>query len=105
MASSQPKLSPAIQSFLGKGLFDRLPVSFSAFCFDQMKDWDLLFPNERSYFERLFDLLDRSGQAEVDRLFEPMRAAETQMGVNEKTWPKRQFTLEQVDFLNRNPHC
>ena len=26
------------------------------------------------------------------------------MGVNEKTWPRGQFTLEQVDFLNRNPH-
>ncbi len=104
MASSQPKLSPPIQAYIDKGLFDRLPVSFSAFSFDQMKDWDLLFPNERSYFERLFELLDRSGQAEVDRLFEPMRAAETQLGVNEKTWPKRQFTLDQVDFLNRNPH-
>ncbi len=104
MASIQPKLSPAIQTYIDKGLFDRLPVSFSAFCFDQMKDWDLLFPNERRYFERLFDLLDRSGQPEVDRLFEPMRAAETQLGVNEKTWPKRQFTLDQVDFLNRNPH-
>ena len=26
------------------------------------------------------------------------------MGVNEKNWPKGQFTLEQVDFLNRNAH-
>ena len=26
------------------------------------------------------------------------------MGVSEKTFPKGQFTLEQVDFLNRNPH-
>jgi hypothetical protein len=26
------------------------------------------------------------------------------MGVNEKTWPRRTFTLDQVDFLNRNPH-
>jgi hypothetical protein len=26
------------------------------------------------------------------------------MGVDEKTWPKGQFTLAQVDFLNRNSH-
>ena len=26
------------------------------------------------------------------------------MGVNEKNWPRREFTLDQVDFLNRNPH-
>ena len=26
------------------------------------------------------------------------------MGVNETTFPRGQFTLEQVDFLNRNPH-
>lgn len=97
-------MSPAIQTFIDKGLFDRLPVSFSAFCFDQMKDWKLLFPNERRYFERLFALLDRAGPEEVDRLFAGMRAAEQQMGVNEKTWPKREFSLQQVDFLNRNPH-
>ena len=97
-------MSPAIQALIDKGLLDRLPVTFSAFCFDQMKDWELLFPNERRYFERLFALLDRSGPDEVDRLFEGMRAAELKMGVNEKTWPKREFTLQQVDFLNRNPH-
>jgi len=26
------------------------------------------------------------------------------MGMNEKNWPRGQFTLEQVDFLNRNPY-
>ena len=53
-----PPVSPALQKLLDKGLLDRLPVSFSAFCFDQMKDWALLFPAERSYYERLFGMLD-----------------------------------------------
>ena len=83
---------------------DRLPRSFAAFCFDQMKDWDLLFPAEQSYFERLFSLLDRTSPQEVERLFQPLREIEARMGVNDKTWPRGQFTLEQVDFLNRNPH-
>jgi hypothetical protein len=26
------------------------------------------------------------------------------MGVDEKNWPRRRFTLDQVDFLNRSPH-
>ena len=104
MPATAPATSPAIQQFIDKGLFERLPVSFSAFCFDQLKDWDLLFPHERDYFERLFALLDRSDKAEVTRLFAPMRDAEITMGVNEKNWPKGQFTLEQVDFLNRNAH-
>ena len=93
-----------IQALIEKGLLERLPLSFSAFCLDQMKEWDLLFPAERNYFERLFTLLDRSAPPVVERLFTPLRDIERKMGVNEKTWPKGQFTLEQVDFLNRNPY-
>jgi hypothetical protein len=97
-------LSPALQRLIDKGLFDRLPPTFSTFFFEQIRDWDLLFPAERSYHERLFSLLDRSDAALVDRLFAPLRRAEEVMGVNEKTWPRGRFTLEQVDFLNRSPH-
>ena len=61
MLYDAPK-DPAVQT-VDKGLFERLPVSFSAFCFDQIKDWDLLFPHERGYFQRLFALLDRSDPA------------------------------------------
>lgn len=98
-----PKVSPALQSLLDKGLLDRLPMSFSAFCFDQIKDWDLLFPAERGYYERLFSLLDRTPVGAFDALFRPLRETERAMGINEKTFPKSQFTLEHVDFLNRNP--
>jgi hypothetical protein len=101
---STPKVSPALQALLDKGLLDALPRAFSAFCFDQMKDWELLFPAERSYFERLFAVIDRSGAAEVEQLFRPLREIERRMGMNESTFPKGQFTLEQVDFLNRNPY-
>jgi len=101
---SQLKVSPALQGLIDKGLFDRLPVSFGAFFFDQVKDWELLFPAERSYYERLFALLDRSDPVLVADLFAPIREAEQKMGVNEKTWPKGVFTLDQVDFLNRNAH-
>lgn len=101
--SATPRVSPKLQTLLDRGLLDRLPISFAAFCFDQMKDWELLFPAEQGYFERLFGLLDRSGAAEVEALFRPLREVERGMGINEKTFPKSQFTLEQVDFLNRNP--
>ncbi len=104
MPSNQPKVSPALQSLIDKGLFDRLPVTFAAFFFDQVKDWNLLFPAERSYYERLFALLDRSDFKLVADLFAPMVLAEQKMGVTEKTWPKGVFTLDQVDFLNRNAH-
>ena len=98
-----PKVSPALQTLLDKGLMDRLPISFSAFCFDQMKEWGLLFPAERSYYERLFGMLDRWTPLAVEQLFQPLRDAERSMGLNERSFPKGQFTLEQVDFLNRNP--
>ena len=96
--------SAAIQTMIGKGLFDRLPPTFSTFVFEQIKDWVLLFPAEQSYYERLLSLIDRSDPAAVDALFAPMREAEEQMGVSEKSWPRREFTLDQVDFLNRNTH-
>ncbi|HLK66001.1 MAG TPA: hypothetical protein VKU19_21345 [Bryobacteraceae bacterium] len=89
---------------IDKRLLERLPVSFASYCLDQMKDWDLLFPAEQAYFDRLFALLDRSGPEAVDRLFGPLREIERQMGVSDKNFPKGQFSLEQVDFLNRNPH-
>jgi hypothetical protein len=102
--ASEPRVSPLLRALIDKGLFDRLPLTFSTFFFDRIKDWDLLFPAEHSYHERLFTLLDRSDPSQVDALFAPVRAAEQKMGVSEKNWPRRQFTLDQVDFLNRSPH-
>jgi hypothetical protein len=101
---ANPKVSARLQSLIDQGVLDRLSVSFSSFCLDQMKDWELLFPAERGYFERLFGLLDRSNPEVVERLFAPVREIERKMGVSDKTFPKGQFTLEQVDFLNRNPY-
>ncbi len=103
MPANALRVSAKLQGLIDKSLLDNLPVSFSAFCLDQMKEWELLFPAEQGYFERLFGLLDQSGEA-TRSLFGPIREIEVKMGVNEKTWPKGQFTLEQVDFLNRNPH-
>jgi hypothetical protein len=107
MPSDFPKLSPRMNSLIEKGTLDRLPVTFSAFWFEQIRDWDLLFPAEKDYYERLFSLLDRSDRAAIDRLFEPIRAIEVRMGVNAENWPRHRFTLDQLDFLNRNqfgPH-
>ena len=96
-------LSPLLQALVDKGLFDRLPATFSTFFFQQLQDWHLMFPAEQSYHERLFTLIDRTEPASIDQLFLPLREVERQMGVNEKTWPRRSFTLDQVDFLNRSP--
>ncbi|HEV2444826.1 MAG TPA: hypothetical protein VGS58_02850, partial [Candidatus Sulfopaludibacter sp.] len=104
MASKRPKTSPAIEKLIEEGLFDRLPVTFSTFFFEQILDWDLLFPAEKSYYERFFGLLAKFAPAELDRLFAAVRAAERQMGVSDAVWPRRIFTLQQVDFLNRSPH-
>src|SRR5712692_3972440 len=104
MASGNPKASPKIEALIEKGLFDRLPVTFSTFFYDQIHEWELLFPAEKSYHERFFGLLDGFGASEVDRLFEGVREAERNMGVTDAIWPKRTFTLQQVDFLNRSPH-
>lgn len=104
MASKRPKTSPAIEKLIEDGLFDRLPVTFSTFFYEQISDWDLLFPAEKNYYERFFGLLAKIGPGDLDRLFADVRAAERQMGVSDAVWPKQTFTLQQVDFLNRSPH-
>lgn len=101
--TDRPKVSAALQQLIDKGLFDRLPVTFTTFFYDRIKDWELLFPAEQNYFELLFGLLDKAPPAELNALFQPVRDAEQQMGVNEKNWPRNEFTLANVDFLNRSP--
>src|SRR5437763_826207 len=97
-----PTVSTALQEMLNKGVLNRLPTSFSAFFFDEVKAWNLLFPAEKSYFERLVALLGRSDPTQLDLVFAPLRNVERRMGVNESIWPERQFTLKQIDFLNRS---
>ncbi len=97
-------LSPLLQALVDQGLFDRLPATFSTFFFQQLQDWHLMFPAEKSYHERLFTLIDRSEAQSINQLFSPLREMERRMGVNEKSWPRRSFTIDQVDFLNRSPH-
>ncbi|MDX1984526.1 MAG: hypothetical protein SFV51_29915 [Bryobacteraceae bacterium] len=97
-------ISVILQVLIEKGLFERIPATFSTFFLEQMKDWDTLFPAEHRYFERLFTLLDRLPPAEFAGLFRPLLKVQQKMGVNEKNWPRRSFTLDQVDFLNRNAH-
>jgi hypothetical protein len=80
--------------------FDAYPVTFSGYVSDQVRAWDELFPAERDYFTRLAALLATA----PTEFFDPLRAIEVKMGVNERNWPKGKFTLEQVDFLNRNAH-
>jgi hypothetical protein len=104
MASTTPKTSPVIEKLIEAGLFDRLPVTFSTYFYDQVRNWEFLFPAEQSYYERLFGLLNRCAPAELDTLFADLREAERTMGVTDAVWPKRTFTLQQVDFLNRSPH-
>ena len=80
--------------------FDHVPVTFGAFFNEQLRNWETLFPAEQSYFQRLNELLAKTPPA----FFDPLLAVEQKMGVTPRTWPAGRFTLEQVDFLNRNPH-
>jgi len=104
MASTKPKTSPVIEKLIEEGLFDRLPVTFSTYFYDQVRSWELLFPAEQNYYERLFGLLNRCAPCELEALFADLREAERKMGVTDAVWPRRTFTLQQVDFLNRSPH-
>ena len=95
--------SKLIDEIVARGLFDRLPATFSTYTFERVRNWSLLFPAEQSYFERLLGMFDRSDAELVTRLFGPLTEIERQMGIDAKTWKRREFSLEQVDFLQRSP--
>jgi hypothetical protein len=96
--------SAAIDQVIAHGLFERLPATFATYTYDRLREWDLLFPAEQSYFERLLSLLDRSEPAAVTRVFNPLSAIEEKMGVDRKNWNTKSFNLGHVDFLQRSPH-
>ncbi len=98
------KYSPAIRHLIEGGLFDRLPKTFSVYSIDRIRDWIKLFPAEHRYFERLFGMLDRSSDEAVQELFVPLREVEEKMDLGGGLWNTRKFTLEHVDFLQRNRH-
>jgi hypothetical protein len=79
--------------------FDHVPVTFAAYFVEQLRGWNTLFPAEQEYYIRLGAHLETAPPA----LFAGLAALEPKMGVTPKTWPRGRFTLEQVDFLNRNP--
>ena len=95
---------PEIKRLIDGGLFERLPATFSVYSLDRIKDWKRLFPAKQDYFERLFGLLDRSSKEAVDKLFAPLREVEQKMDISGGIWNTRNFTLEQVDFLQCNRH-
>ena len=96
------KVSPTLQRYIDGGLFDRLPRTFATYTFDRIQSWENLFPAEQRYFERLFGLLHRSDEHAVRDLFAPLAAVEQRMGIDGSRWSSREFTLEHVDFLQRN---
>ncbi len=98
------KVSEKLQQLIDDGIFDRLPPTFATYSFDRIKDWNKLFPAEQGYFERLFGMLSRSETEAVEQLFAPLRAVEDKMGVDRHSWNTKNFTLEHVDFLQRNRH-
>jgi hypothetical protein len=96
--------SKTIQSLIDSGLFERLPATFCTYFYDQIQEWELLFPAEQSYYERLFTLLAASDGKAVEELFAPLREAERLMSVTDANWPRHKFTLQQVGLINRSKY-
>lgn len=95
--------SPVIRQLIEEGLFNRLPRTFATVYFDRIKNWSVLFPAERDYFERLAALLNSMPRETFEQLFFQLRAVETKMGITARNWDIEKFTLKQVDFLQRSP--
>ena len=62
--------------------FAHIPVTLSSYLKEQLREWDTLFPAERSYLERLSRYLEKAPAA----MFAPLEAIEKKMGVNPANW-------------------
>ena len=98
-----PKVSPALQTLLDKGLLDRLPVSFAAFCFDQMMDGNSCFRPSAATTSVCSVCWTGSNRQSLEK-YSSRCAMSSGRWASTNRLSQSPFTLEQVDFLNRNPH-
>jgi len=82
----------------------RLPRTVRPSVYQQMAEWDSLFPFEQRGLRRFFCGIDSYSNAELDALTAPLRGIETKMGVAEWNFSESSNTLENSGELARSAY-
>lgn len=87
-----------------RGVLRRIPLTFLPFVNQQLRQWEVLFPNERESVERLVFYVDRLSPADSAQLFHEVTQIEEKMGV--KLWhlSTDEQTIQNSSELARSPY-
>lgn len=81
---------------------ERLPLTVRPSIYQQLDQWDMLFPFERKALIQFFCGLDSLSSAQLDTLTAPLRRIETEMGVSNWNFSVAVNTMENSGELARS---
>src|SRR5579863_621009 len=88
---------------VGRGVLERMPLTFLPFVNQQLRQWEFLFQNERRSVERLLLYVDRLSPADSAALFREITLVEGKMGVRHWHLSTNEQTIQNSSELARSP--
>src|ERR1035438_9245722 len=96
--------SPVIRTALQHGLIPRLPRTFEPYFNQEIERWNLKFPYEQSYLERVVGYLDSLSPDAFESLFSQLRSLEARMNLDVHSFSLQEQTIESASVLARSPY-
>lgn len=102
---SERSLPEKLQEGLQHDVLKRLPLTFLPFVHQQLREWEFLFPNEKSSMENLIVYVDSLDRAEATALFSDVVRLEDKMGARRwQGFSTEEQTIENSSELARSPY-
>lgn len=102
--TAQGSIPENLKNALDKGVVKRLPVTFLPFVNQQLREWDVLFPNERQSVEYLLLYVDSLSPDQSSALFRDTLELEDKMEVRKWNFSTTEQTIENASLLARTSH-
>lgn len=96
--------SPIIRTALQHKLIHRLPLTFQPYFNQEIQAWNLKFPYEQTYLERVVSYLDRLSPEAFENLFVQLRAVERRMSLDVHSFSLQEQNIESASVLARSPY-
>ena len=94
--------SPVLTAALDHNLIHAL--TFRPYFNQEIRRWNIKFPYERSYLERVVAYLDGLPSLRFDALFSGVREVEGRMKIDPRALSSQEQTIEGSAILARSPH-
>ena len=98
------EVSPVLSAALKHNLIQRLPPTFRPYFNQEIRRWNIKFPYERSYLERVVGYVDGLSSRDFEALFHGVREVESKMNLDPRAFSSEEQTIEGSAVLARSPH-